>query len=196
MGVVSEKYIMQRLSEYVKSDTGKARIAQHRKDVFNGRRKGGNGGLTRDRLESILQEIRDKFVVAVIAVIASFRGDGVTTITGEMDEEGNVRASLLVDEDALRRESLHYMKKDLSIGHGEGINDILALFTHGYAPLDRQPHGFWVHDNGVSMERTSARLYRDPNPFLSDFVKKMNQEYSGKCFLTLNEKYIIGGGSE
>lgn len=199
MGVLSEEYIMQRLRAYVNSEAGKAKIAQYRKDVFNSKVHTSTGDLTKADIEAILQEIRDAFIKTVSAVIASFRGDGVLTAHGEMDERGYVQANILVDEDALRRESLHYMNKNLSIGHGEGVDDILALFTHGYT-LGKRPYGFWVRDtehasaSGQAMERIGARMHRDPNPFLTEFVNRMNEKYGDKCVVTLNNKYTVEGG--
>lgn len=199
MGVLSEEYIMQRLRAYVNSEAGRTKIAQHRKDVFNGKVRTGAGDLTRADVDTIVREIRDAFIKAVSTVIASFRGDGVLTTRGEMDERGYIQANISVDEDALRRESLHYMNKNLSIGHGEGVDDILALFTHGYT-LSKRPYGFWVHDmahtstTGQAMERIGARMHRDPNPFLTEFVNRMNEKYGDKCVVTLNDQYTVEGG--
>lgn len=198
MGVLSEEYIMRRLRAFMNSGAGRVKITQHCKDVFSGRIRTGFGILTQTDVETMLQEIRNEFINAVSAVIASFRGDGVFTAHGEMDECGYVQASISVDEDALRRESLHYMNKNLSIGCGEGVDDILALFTHGYT-LSKRPYGFWVRDTthisatGQAMKRIGARMHRDPNPFLTEFVKRMNEKYGDKCVVTLNNKYIIEG---
>lgn len=198
MGVLSEAYIMQRLNKYANSEEGKERIAQFRRDIFNGN-KGGKGTLTRDRVETILSEVTDKFISAVIAVIHSFRFDSVRANMSELDENGYVKASIIVDEDALKRESLHYTNKDGTDGHGEGVRDIFALFTHGYTITGRRPYGFWVRDNMMaeivdSTTRIGALMHRDPNPFLAEFVNEMNTEYSGVCQVTLNDKYIGEGG--
>ena len=193
MGVISENYIMQRLQQYVNSEAGRAKIAQHRRDVYYGNASAGASSLTRSRVTAILQEIRDEFISTVISVIPSFRGDSVVAVSGEMDAQGYVDASITVDEDALRRESLHYMNKDLSIGHGEGVDDILALFTHGYT-LNKRPYGFWVHPGGNSMTRIGARMHREPNLFLTEFVERKNAEYAGQCVLALDNKYITQGG--
>lgn len=199
MGILSEEYIMRRLNKYADSKAGKERIAQLRRDIFNGNKGGGTGALTRARVEQVLNEVADKFISAVITVINSFRYDGVHTIVMDMDKNGYVKASITVDEDALRRESLHYMNKNLSIGHGEGVEDILALFTHGYTITGRRPYGFWVRDNissetGHSLDRIGALTHRDPNPFLLEFVDEINEEYQGVCEITLNDKYKNEGG--
>lgn len=193
MGIISEDYIMRRLQQFVNSEAGRAKIAQHRRDIYYGNASAGAGALTRSQVAAVLQDIRDEFISTVVEVIPSFRGDSVITISGEMDVQGLVDASITVDEDALRRESLHYMNKDLSIGHGEGVDDILALFTHGYT-IDKRPYGFWVRAGGNSMTRIGARMHREPNLFLTEFVERMNAEYAGQCVLALNNKYITQGG--
>lgn len=198
MGVISEEYIMKLLGQYAKSDAGKARIKQFRKDAFNGFGGKGSGYLSREDVEKILTEITDKFISAVISVIPSFRYAGGRTV-GEIDDEGRVKASIMVDEESLSRESLHYMNKNLTIGRGEGVHDILALFTHGYTITGRRPYGFWVRDNltaelGNPLTRVGALMHRDPNPFLTEFVNEMNTEYSGICEVTLNAKYTNRGG--
>ena len=85
------------------------------------------------------------------------------------------------------------MNSNLSIGRGEGVNDILALFTHGYT-LNKRPYGFWVRNGGNSMTRIGALMHREPNLFLSEFVQRMNEEYIGQCVLALNDKYTMQGG--
>lgn len=197
MGVLSEEYIMQRLNKYANSKTGKKRIAQYRRELFNGGR-GGAGSLARERVDQILQDVCEGFINAVMSVIVSFRGDAVHTSDWEMDNKGCVRATVYVDEDALRRESLHYVNQNMSIGHGEGIDDILALFTHGYT-IDKRPYGFWVRDNVMAdidnpLTRIGALMHREPNPFLTEFVDRINTQYSGVCEVTLNDKYKNKGG--
>ncbi len=193
MGVISEAYIMQRLNEFVKTDAGKAKIAQVRKNIVSKGLGGGSGVLSKDMAQEIIYKICEEFKKVVIGVIQSFRIDAVHANVEGFDNEGFLRANISVDEDALRRASLHRMNKDLTIGHGEGVNDILALFTHGYS-LNKRPYGFWVRDGGNSMTRIGARMHRDTNPFLADFVDRLNAEYEERCTVTLNDKYRIQGG--
>lgn len=193
MGVISEAYIMRRVNEFLKSDAGKAKLAQVRKDLFDKEIGGGSGALSKKRAQEILHTICEEFKSVVQKIIASFRLEAIHAEIDGFDNQGYLRANISIDEDALRRESLHYMNKNLSIKHGEGIDDILALFTHGYT-LDKRPYGFWVRNGGNSMVRIGARTYRDPNPFLQDFVDKLNAEYAGQCVVTLKDKYRPQGG--
>ena len=196
MSIISEAYMMRRLNEYLKSDAGKAKVSQIRRDAFDANKP--IGALTRERVERILNEVADEFVSTVITVINSFRYDGVHTIIDGMDDEACVKAKIVVDEDALQRESLHYVNERMGISHGEGVRDILALFTHGYKITSRRPYGFWVRDNvmaeiGNPLTRIGALMHRDPNPFLAEFVERMNAEYGGICNITLNDRYKGGG---
>lgn len=193
MGVISEAYIMRRLNDFLKTDAGKAKIAQARKYLTGKTLGGGAGALSKDMAQEIINKICEQFKVVVREVIQSFRVDAIHANVEGFDSEGFLRANISVDEDALRRASLHHMNKDLTIGHGEGVEDILALFTHGYQ-LSKRPYGFWVRNGGNSMTRIGARMHRDPNPFLADFVDRLNTEYEGRCTVTLNDKYRIQGG--
>ena len=193
MGVISEAYIMRRLNEFAKSDAGKTIIAQFRKDLAGKGLGGGAGVLSKDKAQEIIQEICEEFKAVVLEVIKSFRVDAIHAKVEDFDEQGCLRANISVDAEALQRASLHRMNKDLTIGHGEGVEDILALFTHGYS-LSKRPYGFWVHNGGNSMSRIGARMHRDSNPFLTDFVNRLNAEYAGRCTVTLNDKYRAQGG--
>lgn len=195
MGALSEEYIMQKLIQYMQTADGKKRVAQYRRDAFNN----GSSFLSKRRIAKVSDEIRDELADAILQAISSFNTGAITVNIGDMDTLGQVHASVNVDEDALRRESLHYMNKNLSIRHGDGVDDILALFTHGYT-LSKRPYGFWVRDNVMSevsgrpMERIGALMHRDPNPFLAELVAELNAQYGGLCEVTLNNKYMNGGG--
>ena len=154
---------------------------------------GGGGILTKEQALEIARDICEEVRKAVREVIHSFRVSAIQAHFDGIDERGFLRANISVDEDALYRASLHHMNRDLTISHGEGVNDIIALFTHGYS-LSKRPYGFWVRNGGRSMNRIGARMHRDPNPFLQDLVNRLNAEYDGRCTVTLNNKYRIQGG--
>ena len=44
------------------------------------------------------------------------------------------------------------------------------------------------------MTRIGARMHREPNLFLTEFVERKNAEYAGQCVLALDNKYITQGG--
>lgn len=190
MSVISKEYILRRVRSYLQTDEGRKYVEKKAKIKLSDTR-GGGGSISRRKVKPIADEIMEKFTVAVSQVIQSFRREGVFTSTRADPAGGYVNAKISVDEDALRRASLHRMNKDMTISHGEGVEDILALFAHGYTISGRRPYGFWVRSDatGEPMTRIGALTHRDPNPFLTDFVNKMNAEYSGTCEVTLNDKY-------
>lgn len=187
MSVISEAYIMRRLREFVQFDAGKAKIAQVRKDLAE-QIGSAAGTLSEDKAQKILRAICKEFKQVVRKEIKSFRADAIHANIEGYDDNGFLRAGISVDDDALRRASLHHMNSNLSISHGEGVNDILALFAHGYE-LSKRPYGFWVHDGGNSMTWIGARMHRDPNPFLANFVSEANAKYAGQCTVTLKDDY-------
>ena len=196
MATVSAKYIKTKLHEYLESDAGKKKIQQYKWDVFNGKAVGDDGMLTKSDMYDYLFEIKELFYEGVTAVIPSFNRS-FNEINAESDYiiDGGVHASVSVNESALHRSSLHYMNQktyentgSLTISHGEGVDDILALFTHGYS-LSRRPYGFWVKSGGKSMVRIGALMHRDPNPFLAVIVNQINEKYRGICEATLDDKY-------
>ena len=196
MGVIPEAYIKQLLKDYIESDAGKEKILQFKKDVFEGK-KDGAGILTKDEMYQYLFDIKNMFWEAVKNEIPSFERsyDNIHAEADYFDDSG-IHAVISVDEEALGRASLHYMNKNeykesgkLSIGRGEGVEDIIALFTHGYTITGRRPYGFWVRDGGESMERVGALMHRDPNPFLKILVETINREYKGVCSATVDSNY-------
>lgn len=201
MAIISEKYIKKLLDDYIKSDVGREKIRQYKWDVFHGKKEGGRGMLTKDDMYQYMFEIEQMFFEAVCEVIPSFR-NSYESVHAEADTFGDegVYVHISVDEEALHRSSLHYMREDkdaepgnrLSIGHGEGVYDIIGLFTHGYTISGKRPYGFWVRDglNGQEpLKRIGALMHRDPNPFLKVLVDEINREYRGICTATLDERY-------
>ena len=190
MGVISETYAMKLLYDFLKTDAGKAKISQAHKEMIE---KGFGIMTSKEMAVEIIHNICEEVRKAVREVIRSFYVSSIQAVISDIDSQGILRASISVDEDALRRASLHHMNSDLTISHGQGINDIIALFTHGYS-LNKRPYGFWVRNGGDSMARIGARMHRDPNPFLQNLVNKLNAEYDGRCVVTLNNKYKAQGG--
>lgn len=197
MGALSESYIMGLLRKYIKSDEGKAKIQEYHLSVFNGRIPDDGSPFSREKINEYLEAIRLQVWKAIVAVIPSFArsyGNIHAELTGA-DQRG-IRASISIDEEALHRASLHYMNRKtfratgaLTVSAGKGVDDILALFAHGYSIHGHRPFGFWVHDGGNSEEYIGARMRRDPNPFLETVVDEVNDRYHGIGSAILDKKY-------
>lgn len=193
--MITEQYIMERLREYAKTPEGTAQVeGLYKRQAENGTFRGKG---IRAQVKSYLAEIASKLYEAISETIPSFsRSRDSIHATIQKSDDSGIAAQITIDEDALHRESLHYMNRQtyantskLKISAGSGVYDIVGLFAHGYSIKGRRPYGFWVHAGGESEERVGARMKRDPDPFLERLVERLNTDYGDICEITLNEKY-------
>lgn len=180
----SEADVFALLYEYLGTSEGKAIVKDYFDSIGQGGGSGsGSGTLDNSAVNSILADIRKSFAAAVTAVIPSFHIGSISTRKLGADSNGALNASLLIDESALQRESL---RRNKAQPPNTGVEDILALFTHGYSVRKKRRFGYWhSHEDA----RIGAKMHRAPNDFLSEFVDSMNSKYLGKCVLTLEDKY-------
>ena len=175
----SAKDINALLEEYIRSPEGKRFLHEHNYGTHLTR-------LKKTQYAPILQEIREAFISAVLKVLPNFRESGVS-IT--LQRSGNW-AYITIDPTALRRESLYWESADgTKAGQGAGIDDILALFTHGYTLSHRAPYGVWDRSDGTSV-KTAALHHRDPNPFLQNLLLYLEAKYGNVCSFVLHEDYL------
>ena len=179
--MITEQEIMAMLREFVLSPEGSALLKKHHKQLGVDKKYG-------EFVDKILGDIREKFIKAIQSKIQSFRVDAVTTYRHRA-KDGQIRAELRIDSDALRRQSLYNNTKDGERRQAGGIDDILALFTHGYQTTHRVPYGYWDRSDGSSV-LVRALSHRDPDAFLQKCVDRLNAQYSGVCQITLNTKYL------
>lgn len=175
--MISEEYIMKKLKEFLYSAEGASFLQGHNLQVV----------IEKSDLGKILNDIRETFLAAIRDKIPSFRGNSAV-IGNYREKEGQIYAYLRIDPDALRRQSLYYQTRTGSIQQGEGVKDILALFTHGYN-LRRGPTGYWDKSGGETVY-THAKMRREPDTFLRDCVNKLNARYGGVCQITLDNTYL------
>lgn len=89
---------------------------------------------------------------------------------------GNYSCNISISSEALRRESV--------LNNGDGIDDIISLFVHGYSNARQSVHGEWH-----GMEIWTPRN-REGNPaFLRNAVDEFNRKYKGKAVATIKEEY-------
>ena len=190
--MISENYINRLLRRYMATDEGRTRVEEYMKAVTD-------KGFVRSEIDARLAEIATRLYEAISAKIPSFARsrDSIQVTAPKYRKNQGMEAKISVDEDALHRESLHYMNRQeymrsgsLKISAGRGVYDIVGLFTHGYEVRGKRPYGFWVHEGGDSEERIGARMRRDPDPFLRELTDKLNSEYAGVCEITLSDNYI------
>lgn len=176
-----EEYILSLLGEYVK---GSELMSE------------GNVEATKfgkDEAEKLTKEIMNDFVILVSSKIHTFRKAKVYgRVSTTYRKTGQLSASISVDETSLRRESLYLTKTTHT---GKGIDDILALFVHGYKIKSKwRPKGRWVHwgdslDNFKELKIIKCLPFRRKDAFLTDFVAYINKKYAGQCVATLESPY-------
>lgn len=190
--MISENYINRLLLKYMTTAEGKERVEKYTGQVIS-------KGFAQTDVNTRLAEIATRLYEAISAKIPSFARsrDSIQVTAPRYRKNQGMEAKISVDEDALHRESLHYMNRQeymrsgsLKISAGRGVYDIVGLFTHGYEVRGKRPYGFWVHEGGDSEERIGARMRRDPDPFLRELTDKLNSEYAGVCEITLSDNYI------
>lgn len=187
---LSESDIWELLYEYIGTSEGQADVENFLNSIGQGIGVGGgsggglgSGSLDDKEINSILADIKRAFAAAVTAVIPSFHIGSIHTTKSGYGADGQLNASLVVDESALHRESLRRNKNQPP---NTGVEDILALFTHGYTIRKKRRFGYWHSHDDV---RIGAKKRRSPNDFLSKFVDDMNSKYLGKCVVTLEDTY-------
>lgn len=174
--MLNEKDILNLLQEYVRVPENRKWLEKHH---------GVDIGINTD----VLLEIKQELEAAITTVLPNFNMSSVRCVR-DTQVGGVAKYSIVIDITSLRRESLHYTTKEGKRVQGEGIDDILALFTHGYTLKHRVPYGIWDKSDGSSM-RIKALPHRDPNPFLQDLCKELNAKYHDVCEITLNDDYKL-----
>lgn len=174
--MLSEKDILNLLQEYVRTPEAKKWLSSQY-------------GVTIGGFDSVVNDIKQELIAAITAVLPNFNTSAIHCLREDRDEK-NSRYSIVIDMAALRRESLYYTTAAGNRVQGEGIDDILALFTHGYTLKHRTPYGIWDRSDGTSV-RIPALRHRDANPFLQELCKKLNVKYRDICVITLNDDYKL-----
>lgn len=169
------------MEQFIRAKEGKEFLRKHAFEARNAEEQ-----IDTARKQEILTEIYAEFVGAIKSVLPNFNTGAISVRPGESQS----RAYITVDYNALHRDSLHYTRSDGSKGGGEGIDDILALFTHGYTLKHRAPYGTWTKGDGTTIE-IRALAHRDPNPFLEHLVASLTARFGDECVIRLNDDYLI-----
>ena len=171
--MLNENDILDLLEEYVRDPKNRQWLLQRQ-----GVEIGGNA--------DVALAVRRALISAIRSVLPGFKVDGIRVVRNARAESGD-QIDIVIDEAALHRESLYYFKDGVR-KQGEGINDILALFTHGYDLSHRVPYGYWKKHTGETV-RIGALAHRDANPFLQNLCDQLNVKYAGICTIELNNDY-------
>lgn len=174
--MLNESDIMNLLQEYIRTPEVKKWLSE----CYN---------VKIDAQEDVVKAIQQELANEILIVLPNFNVNAITYVK-EIDVHKEARYSVIIDSAALRRESLYRTLKNGNRIQGEGIDDILSLFSHGYTLKHRAPYGTWERSDGSSIV-VGALSHRNPNPFLQNLCKRLNAKYGDSCTITLNDDYII-----
>lgn len=194
MQSIDISYILSLVNDFLSSKEGKEYVS----DFFLTEKDETSSILSKNAdVSKIVDEIKEMLFDAITREIHSFHNSRDAIKDEPSQTEGKPEIVITIDKESLHRSSLHYMnareyKKTgkLTIGAGSGVQDIVALFVHGYTLKSRRrPFGFWVHEGGASEEYVGARRHRDPSDFLDVLIANINAIYKEMCTAYLDEKY-------
>lgn len=145
----------------------KSRLNQIIKDKMR------NEGLTSSgySIEEMTQkgeELRGELCSAILRVIPSFDVNAIQVIPPVKSINDSYTVKIVFPDEALQRKSLWTGGNGKYMGYtGEGVYDLIGLFSNGYTANGRV-FGYWVgHENNQCY---GSKLHRKPNDFISDVI--------------------------
>lgn len=174
--MLEEKYIMELVREWARSDYGKKQIkktcgVEYRDDTPTA------------ELLAYGNQMKQILFKHISPLISSISPDDIIVEQPKIDEHGVYSLKISFNEERLHRDSLYPNGSSDRFGsYANGIEDIVLLFAHGYH-ADNYVYGTWHN------ARWKSRKDREPNDFLYDAVDEFNAQNSGFAMATLDEKY-------
>ena len=180
------KDIMDVLNDYIKTDDGKEVIKQAKKDVFEGKSGSnsvGNVILSKDEMIAAGKRMKDILQEEISKVIKSFDKEGIIVNSPIQTTNEDYLVEIDFTDQSLRRESLWYDTEREDGRTGEGVYDIIGLFTKGYK-ASNFAYGWWDKHDTNSIVRTHQLSNGNPGLESHDFIERamnrFNSEYANK----------------
>ena len=152
----------------------KSRLNQIIKD------KRKNEGLTSSgySIEEMTQkgeELRGELCNAILRVIPSFDVSAIQVIPPAKSINDSYTVKIVFPDEALQRKSLWTGGDGKHMGYtGEGVYDLIGLFTNGYT-ANRRVFGYWVgHGND---RYYGSKVHREPSSFISETIRNFTSRY-------------------
>lgn len=189
--------IISKTKAYGKSNAGQNKIKELREKAFDrGATFGSGDGITS---KSDYKRVANEYLEYLYqySVNNPQMGDAITRIIQEtiahafISEptkvgKGQYKVQVIFDEELLKRDSLSYAPtKKYPRGHGDGINNIIALFNNGYdLPEDKKtPYGLWK----THSVKKPARRHRDQLQFMQQSMQEFLTKFKNKFDITSME---------
>lgn len=172
--MVSGNYIIGKLKNFVASDSGKRYLRQ----------KGIQAGITKEEVKLAAIDLRNMLVKHSIGVCKSctmlIDYDMIRINPVKEDKSGRYKITLTFNKNDLKRESfLSSSPWNGGKAIGNGVYDIIGLFTHGYT-ASKFVYGWWdsesTYARSHSLGNNSPGL--KPNPFIDNAINEFKTKYA------------------
>lgn len=165
------------LSNWLNSPDGKKAIQNEKKQALNGNRKDGTF-LSKAEMIRIGEELKTTVCKAIIdAGIKSFDFNSVIVQPPFENITGEYVVKLIFSDDGLKRKSLWNGNSKYNGYTGDGVYDIVGLFSKGYTAKKRV-YGLWSNHEGLGV--IGNKLSRDANDFITKTVNEFIKKYADK----------------
>lgn len=182
---LNSEYIMTLLQKYVGTDAGKRTVKEHIKH-------NGVSGVDASRAAALADKMCVILGERIVRVIPSFDIGAIHALAPEADRDGNMSIRIVIDEDALWRDSLEPNPssannagwKNYATRNGRlGTDNIVLQFAKGWNTGGKKVSGFW---HGKFIESSALQA---PNDFLISAVNEFNRITPDGVTAELEEKY-------
>lgn len=169
--------IQKKVNAFLASPAGKKKVEKARKEAVKAGRPFGRIVVDEkyaQRMKAILSaevsEIKNRYGEAFLDYI-EISDEGLTADGKYCFNVGFIRSEM-------ERESLD------PASYPEGVDNLAALYTHGYDTGGKTVVGYDSHGTF-----TESNPHRDPDNFMKRAVEKFNQEFGDKARAVLDEAY-------
>ena len=164
---LSEAYVDGLIKKWMKSSDGKAELKK---------RGITTTGYSIVQMKAMGEELSNMLCNAIINVgIKSFASNFVRVDSPMSASDSTYTVQINFPDEILKRKSLWVGGNGRYSGYvGDGLYDVIGLFTNGYR-AGGQVWGYWVgHENNPY---TGSRVYRAPNSFISKTINAFKAKY-------------------
>jgi hypothetical protein len=171
--MITEKYIMKRVSEWASTDAGKAAIKAKYGIDYDEKADAA--------LRKYAEMMKNILYKHTHDLIKSISRDDIEIGELHTNDDGKAEIKISFKEGSLQRESLRPDK------YPDGVENIVLLFAHGY-DAGAAVKGVWVGSKSYPHVITSKQ-HREPNDFLQDAISEFNAKSGGIAQAVLEDRY-------
>ena len=132
-------------------------------------------GYSVEEMQAMADNLCNSLCKAISDVIPSFNVSAVEVLPPVKDYDDSYTVKIHFPDEILKRKSLWTGGKGRYMGYtGEGVYDLISLYTAGYTAKKRV-YGYWVGHSNNSY--SASRTYLDANAFISIAINAFMAEH-------------------